>query len=159
MRCPACKFEATRVIDSREIENSIRRRRECLKCGYRFTTYERLETPTILVVKKDGRREMFDREKILRGVQKACEKRPISAEQIDQLVSEIEREIIEMGETEVHSKKIGELVSEKLKDLDEVAYIRFASVYRQFKDIKSFERELQKLKEEKENERGSGKTL
>lgn len=150
MRCPACKFEATRVIDSREVENSIRRRRECLKCNYRFTTYERLEMPAILVVKKDGRREIFDREKILKGVQKACEKRPISAEEINHLIEEVEKQVVEIGESEIKSKKIGEIVSEKLKELDEVAYIRFASVYRQFKDIKSFERELQKLKEEKE---------
>lgn len=153
MRCPSCKFEATRVIDSREVENSIRRRRECLKCGYRFTTYERLEMPSVLVIKRSGQREIFDREKILRGIQKACEKRPISANKMNEIVSEVEREIIEMGENEISSKKIGEMISEKLKNLDEVAYIRFASVYRQFKDIKSFEKELQKLKEEKDNER------
>jgi len=153
MRCPSCKFEATRVIDSREVENSIRRRRECLKCGYRFTTYERLEMPSVLVIKRSGQREIFDREKILRGIQKACEKRPISANKMNEIVSEIEREIIEIGENEISSKKIGEMISEKLKNLDEVAYIRFASVYRQFKDIKSFEKELQKLKEEKDNER------
>lgn len=149
MRCPACKFEVTRVIDSRELENSIRRRRECLRCGYRFTTYERIEMPSILVIKRSGAREIFDREKILRGIQKACEKRPVSAAQMEKIVSEVERSIIEMSETEISSKKIGEMVAEKLKELDEVAYIRFASVYRQFKDIKSFEKELQKLKEER----------
>ncbi len=148
MRCPICQFEATRVIDSREVENAIRRRRECMKCSHRFTTYERLESPNILVIKRGGFRESFDREKIIRGVQKACEKRPISASQIENLVNQVENEIRELTDSEIKSYKIGELVMNKLRELDEVAYIRFASVYRQFQDIKSFERELKKLKEE-----------
>ncbi len=147
MRCPSCSFEATRVIDSREVDNSIRRRRECIKCGFRFTTYERLEPVSLLVVKRDGRREQFDRVKLERGIQKACEKRPISFEFIQKIVSDIEQELRESGETEIKSSKIGKMVMIRLKEIDEVAYIRFASVYKKFKDIKSFEEELEKLKE------------
>jgi len=147
MRCPSCQFEGTRVVDSREIDLSVRRRRECLKCGYRFTTYEKLESPNILVIKKDGSREPFDREKILRGIQRACEKRPISADQIEKLILDIENDVRENADSEITSRQIGEIVMKHLRALDEVAYVRFASVYRQFKDIKSFEKELERLRE------------
>ncbi|MEM3690788.1 MAG: transcriptional regulator NrdR [Candidatus Micrarchaeia archaeon] len=148
MRCPYCSSEKTRVIDSRDLgELEItRRRRECRKCKKRFTTYERVETIDLVVIKKDGRREKFDRGKLLAGVQKACEKRPISQERIEKLVEEIERELRNMDSLEVESKVIGELVMKKLKKLDKVAYIRFASVYREFADIESFEKELRALR-------------
>jgi len=148
MRCPYCSSEKTRVIDSRDLgELEItRRRRECRKCKKRFTTYERVETIDLVVIKKDGRREKFDRNKLLVGIQKACEKRPISQERIEKLVEEIERELRNMDSLEVESRVIGELVMRKLKKLDKVAYIRFASVYREFADIESFEKELRALR-------------
>lgn len=147
MKCPYCKSSETKVVDKRDAEDSvvIRRRRECLKCGKRFTTYERVELADIRVIKKDGRRELFDRNKLLRGILKACEKRPISDDSIRNLADEIEAKLRRKEKTEIESKVIGELVTEKLKNLDKVAYIRFASVYRQFKDIGSFEQELKKL--------------
>lgn len=153
VRCPYCFSEETRVIDKRETSDSriIRRRRECLKCGKRFTTYERIETLDLLVVKKDGRREQYDREKIKTGMIKACEKRPVSMETIEKAVNEIENEIKGMGVNEISSRKIGELVMNKLKEIDKVAYIRFASVYKEFKDIESFQNELKKLREERES--------
>ncbi len=147
MKCPFCAGE-TKVIDKRGSEEANRRRRECLSCGKRFTTYERLEASPLMVVKKDGSREQFDRNKILSGIVKACEKRPVSHEQIESLVDIIESEIRNMGD-EVSSVDIGETVAEKLKDFDKVAYVRFASVYREFGDVKSFEKELEKLKERK----------
>lgn len=148
MRCPYCSYSKTRVVDSRDVgELEItRRRRECKKCKKRFTTYERVETIGLVVIKKDGRREKFDRRKLLAGIQKACEKRPISQERIERLVEEIERELRNMDTLEIESKKIGELVMKKLKKLDKVAYIRFASVYRSFADIESFENELRVLR-------------
>ena len=147
MKCPFCASSDTRVVDKREDTSgkAIRRRRECQKCGRRFTTFERVETLDLLVVKKDGKREAFDRIKLRSGIIKACEKRPVSAGEIERILDEIEAELRKNGTSEVSSKKIGESVTKRLKKLDEVAYIRFASVYRQFTDIGDFEKELSKL--------------
>ncbi|MEM2956508.1 MAG: transcriptional regulator NrdR [Candidatus Pacearchaeota archaeon] len=145
MKCPFCLSENTRVIDKRDIENSTKRRRECLECKKRFTTFERVEDIDIFVIKKDGTREKFSREKLKNGLMKACEKRPVSQESINNAVDEIER-LIRKDEKEVSTKFIGELVMKKLKHLDKVAYIRFASVYRDFKDIKDFEKEIREIK-------------
>jgi len=147
MKCPFCGFEDTGVIESRQIgqELVVRRRRVCKKCSKRFTTYERIELIPLMIVKKDGRREPFSREKIINGIIKACEKRPISIEIINNLATEIEEKIKNEMTNEVSSNIIGELVMSKLRDLDEVAYVRFASVYRQFKDASSFIREVRKL--------------
>ena len=149
MKCPFCGHENTRVIDSRPAEenNSIRRRRVCDECDKRFTTYEKIETIPLIVVKKDNNREAYDRTKIEAGVLRACHKRPISADQINTLVDEVETEIFSMEEKEVPSRVIGELVMNKLKDLEAVAYVRFASVYREFKDINTFMDELKKVLE------------
>lgn len=147
MRCPFCHAGDTRVLDSRDSAEAtiIRRRRECESCKRRFTTYERVEELNPLVVKKDGRREAFDRDKLLHGLQKACEKRPVSVEQLEALTQQIERRVQESGEKEVHSKMIGEMVMERLHALDEVAYVRFASVYRSFRDIAEFMSELKEI--------------
>ncbi|HHT36244.1 MAG: transcriptional regulator NrdR [Candidatus Wallacebacter cryptica] len=147
MRCPFCLHNESKVLDSRATEEgaSIRRRRECTSCRRRFTTYERLDEIPFMVVKKDGRREPFNRNKILTGVLRACEKRPISIDEIEKMIDQIEREVRNNTEREISSEQVGELVMERLKDLDEVAYVRFASVYRQFKDINSFLNELQQL--------------
>ena len=147
MRCPFCNCDNTRVIDSRPVEdnNSIRRRRVCDKCDNRFTTYEKVDTIPLIVIKKDNNRETFDRSKIEAGVLRACHKRPVSAEQLNQLVEDIEVEIFNMEAKEIPSQIIGELVMNKLKDLDAVAYVRFASVYREFKDINTFMDELKKV--------------
>ena len=147
MRCRYCHGTESKVVDSRPTDDgtSIRRRRECMSCGRRFTTYEKIEEIPIMVVKKDGRRETFDSEKILMGVRKACEKRPVSAAQMDKLVEEVVREVNNTLEQEVTSTYVGELVMRGLKELDEVAYVRFASVYRQFKDINTFMEELKLL--------------
>lgn len=147
MICPFCSHDGTKVVDKREGDSgkTTRRRRECQKCGRRFTTFERVETLDLLVVKKDGKREPFDRVKLRAGIIKSCEKRPVSAADIEKVIDEIEAELRKNGQTEVSSKKIGNLVIKKLKKLDEVAYIRFASVYRQFTDISDFEKELSKL--------------
>ncbi len=147
MHCVKCGFEESKVIDSRTTEdgNSIRRRRECLNCKYRFTTYERIEYTPIIVIKKSGMRQQFDRTKIVNGILRACEKRPVSVKEVDKLVDEIELEINNSLEKEIESTKIGEIVIDKLKALDEIAYVRFASVYRQFKDINEFKKELNKL--------------
>jgi len=147
MRCPYCGYNEDKVIDSRETQDatSIRRRRECLNCGRRFTTYEYVEKTPLMVIKKDGRREAFQREKILNGLLRACHKRPISVETLERVVSEIEKEIQKKFDREVESRYIGELVMEKLSQLDDVAYVRFASVYRQFKDINQFLRELREI--------------
>lgn len=149
MKCPFCGHENTRVIDSRPAEenNSIRRRRVCDECDKRFTTYEKIETIPLIVVKKDNNREAYDRSKIEAGVLRACHKRPISADQIKKLVDEVETEIFSMEEKEIPSRVIGELVMNKLKDLEAVAYVRFASVYREFKDINTFMDELKKVLE------------
>lgn len=147
MKCPFCGHENTRVIDSRPAEdnNSIRRRRVCDECGKRFTTYEKVETIPLIVIKKDNNRETFDRSKIEAGVLRACHKRPISASQIKQLVDEVETEIFSMEEKEIPSRIIGEMVMNKLKNLEAVAYVRFASVYREFKDVNTFVDELKKF--------------
>ncbi|MCR4428980.1 MAG: transcriptional regulator NrdR [Caldiserica bacterium] len=146
MRCPFCGKQATKVIDSRSTkEGGIRRRRECSHCGRRFTTYERVEEIKLWVRKKDGRREVFDRNKILSGLQKACEKRPIPMNVLENLVDEVEKELRNRMEGEVSSSDIGELVISKLKKIDEVAYVRFASVYRQFQDLGTFLSELRKI--------------
>lgn len=149
MKCPFCSHENTRVIDSRPAEdnNSIRRRRVCDECGKRFTTYEKIETIPLIIIKKDNNREAYDRSKIEAGVLRACHKRPVSAQQITTLVDEVENEIFNREEREIPSETIGELVMNKLKDLDAVAYVRFASVYREFKDVNTFMDELKKILE------------
>jgi len=152
MKCTFCGYKETKVIDSRLSNegHSIRRRRECIKCKRRFTTYEYVEEIPLMVVKKDGRREPFDRKKIIAGIVKACEKRPIGMEKVEELVSSIERGIHKKFDKEVYSKNVGEMVMEKLADLDEVAYVRFASVYRQFKDVNQFMRELKGILDKEE---------
>ncbi len=146
MRCPFCNEELTKVIDSRPSEgNAIRRRRQCENCGKRFTTYEKLETFPVMVIKKDNTREVYNRSKIEAGILRACHKRPVSIKQISDLIDEVEAEIFSIDEKEISSKVVGELVMEKLKSLEEVAYVRFASVYREFKDVNTFVDELKKL--------------
>ncbi len=147
MRCPFCGHENTRVIDSRPAEenNSIRRRRVCDECNKRFTTYEKVETIPLIIIKKDNNRETYNREKIENGVLRACHKRPISVEQLTNIVDEVETEIYAREEKELPSSVIGELIMDKLKDIDAVAYVRFASVYREFKDINTFMDELKKV--------------
>ena len=147
MRCPYCENEDSKVIDSRHTEDgkAIRRRRECEKCGRRFTTYEKVEEMIMMVVKKDGSRQAFDRNKLLNGIIRACEKRPVSIADMEKIVDDIERGLNNMMEKEVDSNFIGELVMDQLKDLDEVAYVRFASVYRQFTDVNTFVQEVEKL--------------
>jgi transcriptional repressor NrdR len=147
MKCPYCGHKKDKVVDSRESRDgeAIRRRRECLKCAKRFTTYEQVEHALPMVIKKDGRRESFDRNKILSGLTKACEKRPISVEKLYEVIDDIEKQLYSRMEKEVASNIIGEMLMEKLAKLDEVAYVRFASVYRQFKDINAFTKELQKF--------------
>ncbi|GIQ69824.1 transcriptional regulator NrdR [Xylanibacillus composti] len=147
MKCPYCSYDGTKVLDSRPAnENrSIRRRRECEQCQRRFTTFEMVEEAPLIVIKKDGSREEFNRDKMLRGLIRACEKRPVSVEQLDSIVSTVEQEIRRLAHAEVDSREIGELVMEQLYPVDEVAYVRFASVYRQFKDINMFMKELSGL--------------
>ncbi len=147
MRCPFCSHVESKVVDSRASKegDSIRRRRECLKCMRRYTTYERIEEVAQMVIKKDGRREPFDRWKIKSGILKACEKRPVSLEQIDLLIDEVERGLFNSSEHEISTKAIGEAVMNRLKQLDQVAYVRFASVYRQFRDLNEFMEELKRL--------------
>ncbi len=147
MKCPYCSYEESKVIDSRPTDEGerIRRRRECLNCQKRFTTYEIIESLPIIVIKKDKSREVFNRDKLLNGLLRACEKRPVSLEKLESLIDEIEAVLQNSLDREVSSDKIGELVMDKLKDVDEVAYVRFASVYRQFKDIGTFMNELNKL--------------
>lgn len=153
MRCPYCENSDTKVIDSRHTEegHAIRRRRECDVCGKRFTTYEKIEEMILMVIKKDGSREAFDRTKIMNGIIKACEKRPVAIADIEHVVSEIERGLNNMMEKEVQSSFIGELIMEQLQKLDEVAYVRFASVYRQFTDVNTFVAEIEKLLGSKKN--------
>ena len=145
MLCPYCNNEETKVLDSRESENTVRRRRACSKCNKRFTTYEKAEINNLIVVKKDGRRELFDRTKCIKGIIRACEKRPIKTMQIERIGDEIELELRNQDNIEVNSKDIGELVMAKLKQLDKVAYIRFASVYREFTDVDHFKKEIKNL--------------
>ncbi|MDO5061821.1 MAG: transcriptional regulator NrdR [Peptostreptococcaceae bacterium] len=151
MKCQYCGSTDSKVIDSRQAEegNSIRRRRECESCGKRFTTYERIEQMSIMVIKKDRSREHFDREKVLKGILKSCEKRQITLDQMEELVDSIERDLLNTMKREVSSIEIGEMVMSRLKDLDEVSYVRFASVYREFKDIDSFMEELKAMMSEK----------
>ena len=146
MRCLYCEHKETRVVDKRDVKGLTRRRRECLKCRKRFTTYEEPESIDIIVVKKDGRREPYQREKLTKGIKIACQKRPISSDKIEKVISEIENNIKERKSKEVSSKLVGELAMKKLRALDKVAYIRFASVYRSFGDIKEFEKEVRALK-------------
>ena len=145
MKCPHCGFKDTKVFDSRDVNEGVRRRRECLGCGFRFTTYERVQTSNMVIIKKDKRREDFNREKLITGIRKACEKRPLPTGTIEKLVDEIEAELIRMGKSEIPSPVVGEIVMEKLKKLDHIAYIRFASVYRDFADITSLKREVDTL--------------
>lgn len=147
MKCPYCFVPESKVIDSRSSDNgaSIRRRRECVSCGRKFTTYERVENMVMMVIKKDGSRQSFDRTKIANGIRRACEKRPVTMEQIDEAVSAIEMQIYNKFNKEISSIDIGELVMDKLQEIDDVAYVRFASVYRQFKDLNTFVDELQKM--------------
>jgi transcriptional repressor NrdR len=149
MKCQQCQSEDNKVIESRDVADgeAIRRRRQCLECGYRFTTYERLERPNLAVVKRDGTREMFSREKLMAGLQRASEKTSLSSVQLESFVATIERELYGRGEPEVSSVDIGELVMQGLAKLNEVAYVRFASVYRHFKDITGFERELSRIRQ------------
>jgi transcriptional repressor NrdR len=147
MKCPFCGHQEDKVVDSRASSegSAIRRRRECLSCARRFTTYEHIEEHRLMVIKKDGRREPFDRQKLLGGLVKACEKRPVSMDQLEQLVDELERDLSASFEREVPSREIGERVMRRLHNLDPVAYVRFASVYREFKDVEQFMRELKDL--------------
>jgi transcriptional repressor NrdR len=147
MNCPYCNYSDTKVTDSRDTEASIRRRRECLRCNKRFTTYEYIEMAPLFVIKKDGRREKFDRCKIKNGMMKALEKRPISTEKIEDMVDQVEVKIRRTGKGEIETKLIGEYVMAALKEVDQVAYIRFASVYRQFTDVTHFEQEVKNLTE------------
>lgn len=149
MQCPKCHHNSSKVIDSRQADDgrAIRRRRECEKCGFRFTTFERVEETPLLVIKKNGTREEFNREKILRGLVRSAEKRPVTMDQMERIVDQVERRIRESGDSEIPTHLIGEYVMEYLVDLDEIAYIRFASVYRQFKDMSVFLKELQDIVE------------
>ncbi|MCI5628012.1 MAG: transcriptional regulator NrdR [Clostridiales bacterium] len=151
MQCPYCNYKESKVVDSRHTDsNSIRRRRECESCKKRYTTYETIETTPIMVIKKDNTREYFDREKIKNGLIKSCEKRPVSMDQIEGVISYIENEINKNYMTEIETRMIGEMIMDKLKDIDEVSYVRFASVYRQFKDINTFVNELKTILMEKD---------
>lgn len=147
MKCPYCEYPESKVVDSRPTDEgqAIRRRRECISCAKRFTTYEKIEEIPTIIVKRDGNREVYDRNKLMNGIIKSCEKRPVSMATIEDMVDDIEKTIFNSMKNEITSIEIGELVMEKLKDVDEVAYVRFASVYRQFKDVNSFMQELKKL--------------
>ena len=150
MRCPYCNDPDSRVTDSRTVENGIRRRRECAKCGLRFTTYERVQTTALLVSKRDGRREEFNREKLTSGIVRACAKRPVGFREIEKVVEDIEAQLQQLGHAEIRSTVLGEMVIERLRRLDRVAYVRFASVYRDFQDIESFEQVVKDLREDTE---------
>ncbi len=154
MKCPYCAHEESKVLDSRPVEDgtAIRRRRECLNCGRRFTTYERMDHVPLMVVKRDGRREPFDRGKVLRGLVLACGKRPVSMEDLERIVSEVEREVLNRGEHEVSSLQIGALVMDRLRRLDDVAYVRFASEHRRFRDVEMLVEEAETLRERKRRE-------
>jgi transcriptional repressor NrdR len=155
VKCQHCHSTNNKVIESRDVADNeaVRRRRECLNCGHRFTTYERIERPNLTVVKRDGTREMFSREKLLAGLARACEKTPVTNQQLESFVAQIERELYSRGEAEVPSTDIGEMVMQGLPKLSEVAYVRFASVYRHFKDITGFEKELSHIREAREHEK------
>ena len=147
MLCPFCSHDDSKVIDSRDAGDGVRRRRECLRCGLRFTTYERVQTRSLLVIKRDGRREAFDRDKLWVSLTKACAKRPLPIGSIEKIIEEIEAALANLGRAEIPSKAIGEMIVERLRNLDRVAYIRFASVYRDFRDIESFKQEIDALLE------------
>ena len=159
MKCSQCSSSDTKVIESRDVSEgeAIRRRRACPECNYRFTTYERIERPQIIVIKTNGNRELFSREKLLAGLYRACEKTPVTSVQLDQLVTDIEKQIQACGESEVPSSQIGEWVMEALSKLNEVAYVRFASVYRRFKDIAGFEKELLQIRERHRSDKAAVK--
>lgn len=150
MKCPFCSYFESKVIDSRPTDEgqAIRRRRECIECGKRFTTYEKIEEIPLIIVKKDGNRQSYNRNKLLNGIIKSCEKRPVSVDTIERIVEEIEKNLYNSLEREIKSEEIGEMVMNKLKEIDEVSYVRFASVYRQFKDLNSFMEELKKILDE-----------
>lgn len=148
MHCPYCKFNDSKVTDSRVVENGIRRRRECQRCGLRFTTYERIQATALMVSKHDGRREEFNREKLIVGIRKACTKRPISSRTIEKMVEDVEAELQDLGQVEVPTSILGSMVMDRLMVLDRVAYIRFASIYQDFQQIESFEQAVQELREE-----------
>jgi transcriptional repressor NrdR len=154
MKCPFCSGPDSRVIDTRDVGAGIRRRRECQVCRQRFTTYEQVAPVNLLVVKRDGRREPFDRLKLFEGIRRACAKRPIAAERIEQVVSSIETELYHLGQAEVNSRAIGEMVMERLRDVDDVAYVRFASVYRSFSDLQALKREIDHMMDEQRREGG-----
>ena len=160
MKCPFCGFEQDKVVDSRESKEgeSIRRRRECLRCEKRFTTYERIDEIPYMVVKKDGRREKFDRQKVLSGLLRACEKRPVSIGQLEQIVNEAEGFVVDSPERERKTGELGELIMNRLRNLDKVAYVRFASVYRSFEDVNEFMRELKDLIQQSRTGEGAKKT-
>ena len=145
MKCPHCGYEDSKVIDSRDVNETVRRRRECLGCGFRFTTHERIQTSNLVIIKKDKRREEFSREKLTTGIRKACEKRPLPTGAIEKLVDDVENELHRLSKAEIPSSVVGEIVMENLKKLDHIAYIRFASVYRDFADITSLKREVDTL--------------
>jgi len=147
MRCPYCGHNDSKVTDSREVEHGVRRRRECQSCRLRFTTYERIQPAALIICKRDNRREEFNREKLLAGIRKACAKRPVSSRTVEKMVEDIEAELQHLGQVEVPTTILGEMVMERLKNLDRVAYIRYASVYRDFQDIESFERAVKDLRE------------
>jgi transcriptional repressor NrdR len=155
MKCPACQFNGTKVIDSRPVDDNkaIRRRRECESCAYRFTTFEKVEEMPLIVVKKDGSREEFSREKVLRGLIRACEKRPVALNQLEELVFAIEQDLRRIGNSEVKTEDVGEMIMDRLAKIDEVSYVRFASVYRQFKDINVFIDELKELIERQSDDK------
>jgi transcriptional repressor NrdR len=145
MQCPFCGYTDSKVIDSRDVNETVRRRRECLNCGFRFTTHERIQTSNLVIIKKDKRREEFNREKLTSGIRKACEKRPLPTGAVEKLVDEVENELHRLGKAEIPSSAVGEIVMGKLKQLDHIAYIRFASVYRDFADITSLKQEVDTL--------------
>ena len=152
MRCPYCAKEDSKVIDTRESDETIRRRRECLKCSRRFTTYERVAQTSLMVIKQDGRREAFDRQKLMSGIVRACAKRPVPMDEIERTVEDIEMQLHTTGRSEIDSQKVGQMVMDRLRALDDVAYVRFASVYRRFADLESLQAEIQRLRERKERE-------
>lgn len=151
MKCSQCQIDDTKVIESRDVADgqAIRRRRVCMKCHHRFTTYERMEKPQLIVIKNNGTRELFNRDKLMAGLYRACEKTPVTSLQLEELVNKIEQDLYDLEESEISSSKIGQIVMDRLAKLNEVAYVRFASVYRRFKDIAGFERELSQIREGK----------
>lgn len=152
MRCPYCSKENSKVIDTRESEDAIRRRRECIECGHRYTTYERVAQTSLMLIKQDGRREPFDRQKLLNGITRATAKRPVPTQAIEAIVDDIEAQLHVLGRSEVDSQKVGQMVMDRLRTLDDVAYVRFASVYRRFADLESLQAEIQRLRDRKERD-------